>query len=65
VEARALVAAFDATLVALADEYAARSEWPDTDLLLFDMGVDYEAGEVRLVDAPNSAVRDAIMRRAR
>lgn len=65
VEARTLVAAFDAQLVALADEYAARSEWPDTDAQLAALGVVVEDGVVRLVDAPNSVVRDAIMRRAR
>lgn len=65
VAARALVAAFDASLVALAEEYAARSEWPDTDAQLAALGVVVEDGAVRLVDAPQSAVRDAIMRRAR
>ncbi|MBK6809676.1 MAG: hypothetical protein IPG81_12360 [Sandaracinaceae bacterium] len=62
VTARALVAAFDAELVLLADEYAARSSWPATGALLADLGVVYEDGEVRLVDAPDSALRDAIMR---
>lgn len=65
VEARTLVAAFDAELVALADEYAARSEWPDTDAQLAALGVVVEDGAVRLVDAPSSAVRDAIMRPVR
>jgi hypothetical protein len=65
VTARALVAALDAELVLLADEYAARNDWPATGALLADLGVVYEDGEVRLVDAPDSAVRDAIMRPAR
>jgi hypothetical protein len=65
VEARRLVAAFDAELVALADEYAARSEWPDTDGQLSALGVVLDGDEVRLVDAPLSAVRDAITQRGR
>ena len=63
VEARRLVAAFDAELVTLADEYAARREWPDTDAQLAALGVVVDRDEVRLVDAPMSGVRDAIMRR--
>lgn len=63
VEARRLVAAFDAELVAMADEYAARREWPDTDAQLSALGVAVDGDEVRLVDAPMSGVRDAIMRR--
>lgn len=64
VTARALVAAFDAELVLLADEHAARSDWPATGALLTDLGVVYDDGVARLVDAPDSAVRDAIMRPA-
>ena len=63
VEARRLVAAFDAELVTLADEYAARREWPDTDAQLAALGVVVDRDEVRLVDVPMSGVRDAIMRR--
>jgi hypothetical protein len=62
--ARALVAELDAQLLPLADEYAARSRWPETGALLADLGVVDESGVVRLVEAPDSGLRDAIMRRS-
>lgn len=68
VPAERILAVFDEALLPLGEEYASRSAWAPTDALLARLGVRWSTtagpdGEptVELVDAPASAVRDAIM----
>ncbi|MCB9659854.1 MAG: hypothetical protein R3B40_13625 [Polyangiales bacterium] len=66
VPAGRILAVFDEALVPLGAEYGDRSEWPPTDDLLERLGVRWSSADddatVELVDAPESALRDAIMR---